>query len=135
MDLLKGVGRLHAGLDYHLARHNVLAANLSHLDTPNFRPQDLERPNAGFDGRMKVALASTDPGHLGGVAAAASSSSGGGRLVEDRHATIGQDGNSVSVDREAVKIASNQMRYDALSQLTSGQLSSLVWAVTDGRGA
>lgn len=131
MDLLKGVGRLHAALDYHLARHNVLSANLSHLDTPNYRPQDLERVSGpGFDGAMKVALSTTSEGHLGGASASAS----GGRLVEDAHATIGQDGNAVSVDREAVKIASNQVRYDALTQLTGGQLSSLVWAVTDGRG-
>lgn len=129
MDLLKGVGRLHAALDYHLARHNVLAANLSHLDTPNFRPQDLERV-VDFKGAMQVALTATDPGHLGGASAAAA----GGRLVEDKHGTVGQDGNSVSVDREAVKIASNQVRYDALTQLTGGNLSSLVWAVTDGRG-
>jgi flagellar basal-body rod protein FlgB len=131
MDLLKGVGRLHAALDYHLARHNVLAANLSHLDTPNYRPQDLERVSGpGFDGAMRVALTATDPGHLGGAAAAQA----GGRLVEDKHASVGQDGNAVSVDREAVKIASNQVRYDALTQLTGGQLSTLVWAVTDGRG-
>lgn len=130
MDLLKGVGRLHAALDYHLARHNVLAANLSHLDTPNFRPQDLQRAGE-FKGAMRVALEATAPGHLGG----ASSAGEVGRLVEDRHATVGQDGNAVSVDREAVKIASNQVRYDALAQLTSGELSGLVWAVNDGRGA
>jgi flagellar basal-body rod protein FlgB len=130
MDLLKGVGRLHVALDYHLARHNVLAANLSHLDTPNFRPHDLERASE-FKGAMRVALAATDPGHLGGTAGAAPEV---GRLVEDRHATVGHDGNAVSVDREAVKIASNQVRYDALTQLTGGQLSTLAWAVTDGRG-
>ncbi|MCU0684278.1 MAG: flagellar basal body rod protein FlgB [Polyangiaceae bacterium] len=129
MDLLKGVSRLHGALDYHLARHNVLAANLSHLDTPNYRPQDLERVS-DFRGAMHVALEATAPGHLPGASATRS----GGRLVEDQHATIGQDGNAVSVDREAVKIASNQVRYDALSQLTGGALSSLVWAVTDGRG-
>jgi flagellar basal-body rod protein FlgB len=129
MDLLKGVGRLHAALDYHLARHNVLAANLSHLDTPNFRPQDLERAPA-FKGALRVALTATAPGHLGGASGAPEV----GRLVTDRSATVGQDGNSVSVDREAVKIASNQVRYDAVTQLTAGELSGLVWAVTDGRG-
>lgn len=128
MDLFDGIKGLQATLDYHLARHNVLAANLSHLDTPNFRPQDLERA-ADFQKAMGVALAETDPGHLPGTSAQQAP----GRLVEDRHATVGQDGNAVSIDREAVKIASNQMRYDAVTQLTSGELSDLLWAVNDGR--
>lgn len=128
MDLFDGVKGLHSALDYHLSRHNVLAANLSHLDTPNFRPQDLERAG-DFQKAMGVALAATDPGHLPGTSAPQAV----GRLVEDRHATIGQDGNAVSIDREAVKIASNQMRYDAITQLTSEELSELLWAANDGR--
>src|ERR1700733_9406255 len=34
MRILGTVERLSAGLDYHLARHNLLTANLAHADTP-----------------------------------------------------------------------------------------------------
>jgi len=37
------------------------------------------------------------------------------------------------VDREAAKIAANQVRYDALASLVSGELSGLSWAANDGR--
>ena len=37
------------------------------------------------------------------------------------------------LDREAVKIASNQMRYDMIAQLASSQLAGLSWAVSDGK--
>jgi flagellar basal body rod protein FlgB len=40
----------------------------------------------------------------------------------------------VSVDREAVKIAANQLRYDTLAVLASQTLNGLAWAANDGRG-
>ena len=45
----------------------------------------------------------------------------------------GFDGNAVSVDREAVKIAANQLRYDTLAVLASQELDGLGWAANDGR--
>jgi flagellar basal body rod protein FlgB len=46
---------------------------------------------------------------------------------------VGADGNSVSLDREAVKIASNNIRYDAVSSMVAGRLESLLWAARDAR--
>ncbi len=134
MALLDAVDRLHLGLDYHLARHNLLASNLAHLDTPNYKPLDLERQTGEFSAAMKVALAKTDPSHLGPTAGAAASAAPDWKTVEDAGATAGADGNAVSVDREAAKIAANQVRYDALASLVAGELSGLAWAANDGRG-
>ena len=63
MSLLDSVERLRTGLDYHLQRHNVLVSNLAQAETPGYRPVDLERGT--FDGAVSVALAATDPGHVG----------------------------------------------------------------------
>ncbi len=132
MSLLDAVEKLHVGLDYHLARHNVLAANLAHLDTPNYKPLDLARgAGASFQGTLHVAMTQTEPGHLG--PAAGKGASVDWKTIEDPRATAGYDGNAVSVDREAAKIASNQVRYDALASLTAGELSGLAWAANDGR--
>ena len=132
MRILDSVESLHASLDYHLARHNVLTANLAHADTPGFRPLELQRTGA-FEGALHAALETTNPGHIG-----ASHSAAGGpgwQVVEDTTAqATGNDGNAVSLDREAVKIASNQLRYDTLASLVQGQLSGLAWAANDGRG-
>lgn len=129
MGLLDHIQGLHAGMDYHLARHNVLTANLTQVDTPGYRPLDLARVSP-FQGQLRVELARTASGHLAGRAPAAPATA---RLIPDPTAPAGADGNAVSVDREAVKIASNQLRYDALATLVSASLSGLAWAASDGR--
>jgi flagellar basal-body rod protein FlgB len=135
MGLLDAVQRLQVGLDYHLARHNLLTSNLAHLDTPNYKPLDLQRASSGsFEGAMQVALAQTDPGHLGVTAPGGRAEEASWKTIEDPTATPGYDGNAVSVDREASKIAANQVRYDALASLVGGELSGLSWAANDGRG-
>lgn len=132
MGLLDNIQRLHSGMDYHLARQNLLTANLSQLDTPGFRPLDLERVRGeGFGGVLHVELRRTSAGHLSGHNPTGASQVG--RVVVDSTAIPGPDGNAVSVDREAVKIASNQIRYDALAGLVASSLSGLQWAANDGR--
>jgi flagellar basal-body rod protein FlgB len=131
MSLLDPIAHLQASLDYHLERANLLTANLTHVDTPNYRPLDLER-GSEFHSALHVAMLATEPGHIGsepGEASATASS----RVVQDP-AAAGADGNGVNVDREAAKIAANNVRYDALASLVSSELSGLEWAATDGRG-
>lgn len=127
MSLLDRVDALHGSLDYHLARHNVLVSNLAQVDTPAYKPVDLA-PN-GFNGAMTVALETTAPGHAGTPAAERAF-----HVVTDPSVAVSADGNGVDVDREAVKIASNQIRYDIFAQLASSELATLEWAATDGKG-
>lgn len=132
MSLLDAVERLRVGLDYHLQRHNVLVSNLAQAETPNYKPLDLAR--SSFDGELNVALAATSAGHIG-----VTSGAGAGpaaeqfRVIEDTSAKAGADGNAVDIDREAVKISTNQMRYDMLAQLASAELGGLEWAANDGK--
>lgn len=134
MRIIDSIERLRAGMDYHLARHNLLTTNLAHVDTPGYRPVDLAmRP--GFDGALSAALSTTDADHIG-VAQSASAAGAPDRrweVVEDPSAPEGADGNGVRLDREAVKIATNNLRYDALATLVQGQLAGLSWAANDGR--
>ena len=132
MRILDSVEHLRASLDYHLARHNLLTANLAHVDTPGFKPLDLQR-STSFEGVLQTELTTTQPGH---IATAHSSTGESWKVIEDVSAQAsGPDGNGVSLDREAVKIATNQIRYDTISSLTQNELSGLVWAVNDGKGA
>ena len=131
MGLLDAVHALQAGLDYHLARQNLLTANLTHIDTPNYKPVDLER-GGDFTKVLHVALESTNPAHFG-TSAGASPVDHDFRVVAAPGAAVGLDGNGVNVDREAAKIAANNVRYDALASLVSGELTGLQWAVNDGK--
>lgn len=131
MALIDSVEHLRGALDYHLSRHNLLASNLAHIDTPGYRPVDLERGGTSFSGALQVALETTHAGHLSSRTQA--SGAVPARVIEDPGAAGGRDGNGVDLDREAVKIATNQLRYDVIAQLASSQLASLAWAANDGR--
>jgi flagellar basal-body rod protein FlgB len=131
-DLFKAIGPLHAALDYHLERHNMLASNIAHVDTPGYVPRDIERvEGAPFQNQLDVALARTDAGHIPGAAPTTVSS---GRVFEDPSAGAGNDLNYVSLDREAAKLAANQIRYDVSSTLASAELAQLAYAAGDGKG-
>lgn len=131
-DLFKAIGPLHSALDYHFERHNMLASNIAHVDTPGYVPKDIERVEGGqFENQLGVALARTDEGHIAGTAPATVSS---GRVFEDPSAGAGNDLNYVSLDREAAKLAANQIRYDVSSTLASAELAQLAYAVSDGKG-
>ena len=127
MALIDTVEHLKTGLDYHLARHNLLASNLAHLDTPGYTTVDLSRGK--FEGALHVALDGTHGAHMQGSA----QTDQGFRVVSDPKVGPGGDGNGVDLDHETVKIASNQLRYDMIAQLASSELASLSWAANDGK--
>ena len=128
--LFEGVTPLQSALDYHLERHNVLVSNVAHVDTPGYVPKDIERVDpASFQGALGVAMARTSPGHLNGVVTGSLSA---GRIIEDPTPGAGLDGNFVSLDREAAKVAANQTRYDVIATLVSSELADLSFAAADG---
>jgi flagellar basal-body rod protein FlgB len=133
-DLFSAVAPLHAALDYHLERHTVLSSNIAHVDTPGFHPHDLRRVDhaESFDSALSVAMQRTNAAHFQTPNADAAALEG--RVFEDLSAGAGNDGNYVSLDREAAKTAANQLRYDVVSAIVSAELRQLSYAVTDGKG-
>ena len=130
MALIDTVEHLKTGLDYHLQRHNLLASNLAHLDTPGYQTVDLVREK--FDGELNVAhvqMESTNASHMQG----STHTDQGFRVQVAPRVGDGADGNGVDLDKETMKIASNQLRYDMIAQLASSELSSLSWAANDAK--
>ncbi|MBI5537738.1 MAG: flagellar basal body rod protein FlgB [Deltaproteobacteria bacterium] len=130
MDLFVGIAPLRAALDYHLERHNVLSSNIAHVDTPGYVPRDLARiPANDFASALHVAVTATQPLHM----AAGSLTPTTGRVFQDRWEGGGKDGNFVSLDREAGKLAANQLRYDVTSAIITAEFADLAFAASDGR--
>jgi flagellar basal-body rod protein FlgB len=80
-------------------RQSVLAANIANADTPGFRPRDLTPFRAQLEAALRPSLARSHPTHLLGRGGAPDAR-------EDRR--VGEtvpDGNAVSLDREAMRIA------------------------------
>lgn len=85
-------------------RQRVLAHNIANADTPGFRPRDLT-PFAQAVNTAQQALAQTSPRHLAGP-------NGDGRARPDRRAAeTSPDGNGVSLDREALKVAETDQAH------------------------
>ena len=81
------------------SRQRVLAQNIAHADTPGYRPRDLPDFARLLANRAGVGLARTDPRHL-------APAGGNARARIDRTAgDVAPNGNAVSLDREALKVA------------------------------
>ncbi|MBP6634020.1 MAG: hypothetical protein KBG28_12580 [Kofleriaceae bacterium] len=119
------MNRLEGAMTFHRERHAVLAGNVANLDTPGYRPADLERAPTPAGA---VTLDQTRPGHLalpGGDAA---------RVVtfDDGGALSGPDGNAVSLERELAKVDANRVRYATSTELVSRKAALLKYAAGDG---
>jgi len=120
---LSTVDTLQAALTYHRERHTVLAGNVANLDTPGYRPVDLQRRTAGDP----AALAVTQDGHMAAPASADFVTS-----FDDGGALQSPDGNAVSLERELSKIDANRARYATATELVSRRLALLRYAAGDG---
>jgi flagellar basal-body rod protein FlgB len=117
---------LRTRMQWHQARQQVLAENVANADTPNYQARDLVAPN--FERELSTAslgLARTDPGHI--VAQAG----GGSQFENDGTARyeIRPRGNSVTHEDEMLKVASNQMDYEAVTSLYTHSLALIKLAI------
>ncbi|MET0414148.1 MAG: flagellar basal body rod protein FlgB [Polyangiaceae bacterium] len=127
-NLFHQVTAYNQALDYHLERHNLLASNIAHVDTPRFKPKDLARINEDdFQSVMNVTMQRTNAAHMADGAGEPFT----GMVFQDLTAGGGADGNFVSLDREAGKLAVNRLRYDIVSVLVRSHLDGLMKAVND----
>ena len=118
---------LRTKLHWHQERQRLLAENVANADTPEFKPTDLAPPNfdASRPGTTPLTLLRTNPVHL-------ASSDGAGSQFELQH---GQDfevvptGNAVSLEDEMMKVASNQMDFQAATALYTRGLGLIKTAI------
>jgi flagellar basal-body rod protein FlgB len=130
-DIFSAIAPLQSALDYHMDRHNVLSSNIAHVDTPGYKPSDLARvESTDFSQVLGVAMERTNAAHM---AAGAGVAEPNGMVFQDLTSGAGNDGNYVSLDREAAKLASNHIRFDVVSSVVSAELRQLSYAARDGR--
>lgn len=116
---------LRTKMQWHQQRQQVLAQNVANADTPHYRPVDLVDPKFQLTapGPASVQLARTDPGHLSGFTDA------GDFPNNHNQYQVRPAGNAVNLEDEMIKVASNQMDYQAATQLYSRSLGLLKTAV------
>jgi len=117
---------LRTRMQWHQVRQRVLAENVANADTPNYRARDLAPPN--FERSLQtaagLALARTDAGHIVGQATDSAQFAEGAVKYEVR-----PGGNAVSHEDEMMKVAANQMDFEAASALYTHSLALIKLAI------
>jgi len=124
---------LRTRMQWSQARQRVLAENVANADTPNYRPHDLAPPKFGTPQSAAVPLTTvslirTESGHIAGIGEDDSefrSTSGGTYEVRPT-------GNSVNIEQEMMKVAANQMDYQAVTALYTRSLGLIKTALGKG---
>jgi flagellar basal-body rod protein FlgB len=114
-------------MQWQQARQQVLAENVANADTPDYQAKDLAPLDFSHALSASLALDRTSPEHI------AASSAGGGEFATDadRNYEIRPRGNSVSHEDEMMKVAGNQMDYEAAAQLYTHSLDLIKLAVKE----
>jgi flagellar basal-body rod protein FlgB len=115
--LLRGLERV---LDLSAFRHQVIAANLANIDTPGYRTRYV-RP---FAGEIERAMAGEEPPFTGPSFTPVAHEIRG--LLER------PDGNNVSVERESLLLAQNQLRFQVAVQFLKAEFHRLSSAINGG---
>jgi flagellar basal-body rod protein FlgB len=98
-------------MDLLSARQKLIASNVANADTPGYKTQDLD-----FQNEFQTLLSGGQP-----------------HAVEVSGLKTNNDGNNVSLDREARLLSENALRFSAASQLIRGQLATLREAINEGK--
>ena len=111
--MLEGLGNnLERYMNLVSARQKLVSSNLANADTPGYKTQDID-----FKSEFE-SLIGSEPATVN-VAGLASKN----------------DGNNVSVDREARLLAENALRFSIATSLVRGQISQIRAAIQDGKSA
>jgi flagellar basal-body rod protein FlgB len=113
-------------MEWHQERQRVLAENVANADTSNYQAKDLAPPDFEREvSRASISLATTEPGHITG------GGGGGSRFATDTPSRyeVRPRGNSVTHEDEMMKVASNQMDFEAVTDLYTRSLALIKLAI------
>jgi flagellar basal-body rod protein FlgB len=117
-------------LNLRAQRQEVLAANIAHADTPNYKARDFD-----FSSRLTQAVEQGRGGQSVQMAATSTRHiQGQGSSMPDRDLLYrvpsqpSIDGNTVEMDAERINFADNALRYEANLTVVSAKIKSLLAA-------
>ncbi|MEE8206761.1 MAG: flagellar basal body rod protein FlgB [Nitrospinaceae bacterium] len=126
---------LKKALDFQSQRHLLIASNISNIDTPGYLARDIDFKGtlqAALGAHEGLAMKTTHSGHIGpnrddirGLQAAP--------FIEPDAAK--SNGNNVNIDKEMMKLAENQIAYNATIQMMSKRGSTIRAAISENAQA
>jgi flagellar basal-body rod protein FlgB len=117
----KTIGMLSDLVGARSQRHQVLASNLSNIDTPGYEPKDVDFENLIASMQSKgMRMARTNGKHL-------PAATPGGSLSAVR------TGDKVDMDREMVSIAENHLMHNAAVEMLARKFRGIQSALREAR--
>lgn len=122
-------------LNHRLRRNQVINGNIANAETPGFRAigydfEDQLQAVADLNGSSKMAV--SDPRHI-----IHSFASADGNIRPDVYVrpteTIGNDGNTVDIDKEMGDLAKNEILYRSAVETINRKIGMLRYAINGGR--
>ncbi len=119
INISRGTPLLKEALDYRAMRQDMIASNIANVNTPGYRPRDVDfetmlaKKSAKVfnDDSSKLQMAQTSEKHLAPKPSAMSSEAM--MFYRDGHMAK-NDGNSVDLDVETTEMAKNSQMYSAI---------------------
>lgn len=120
-------------LDLRSRNQEIISSNIANAETPGYSAVSFE-----FEDQLRSAVREgglrpvmTKPNHIAITPAHIDQIQG--RIVEEKDKTGIGDKNSVSVDKEMIKLSENEILYEAAATMLKKKLSMLKYAANDGR--
>ena len=98
-------------MDLLSARQKLVASNIANLDTPGYKTKDID-----FQFEFLSLAQNASP-----------------NVVEPQGLVVKNDGNNVSMDREARLLSENALRFNLASNLMKSQLKLVNAAIQEGK--
>jgi len=120
----KNIDLMSRSLDLSLLRHTVISDNIANAETPFFKARKVD-----FEGALQRAVEAQEVGFEPGERGIASVMP---TIYEDPEAEVGQNLNSVDMDREMAALTKNDVKYSATTQSISKKFAMLKYAIGEG---
>jgi flagellar basal-body rod protein FlgB len=128
----KTVALLSHALDYRSARQNVISGNLANVDTPGYRPKELNFDQALRKAVEKdgISLNKTDRKHFPNPGDPTTGK--GSHTIESLEGEVSES-NQLNIDKEMAKMVQNNLLYEASAKLLARKFDSLRMAIEGNR--
>lgn len=129
-DHLNLVGKV---MDMQLERQNVVMSNIANINTPRYKPMELEfekelQSALGLDAKGK--LSRTHDRHIPSTFSAENFNSKWHKEIKPR-TVHGED--RVNLDKEMVKLGKNQLQYSTLATVIRSNFEGLKTIINEGQ--
>lgn len=111
-------------------RHNVTSANIANAETPNYHAKKVDFEAAlaqALDGNNSLNATNGDHFLSGGAAAVEPG------IYENPDVSVGNDGNTVDLEKEMSALAENSILYKTALQLINKKMAAMKYAISESR--